>query len=163
MKIIGVVATFAVMPMLVIADSTTIASTNLNDVLVVGSSDSFEVTGNMSIATTAGATGIVTNYGTMSVTEIDLGKYSASKGALAQFDNYGTLTIGTHLRMGILGTPSVFYNHEGGTVTKGGTGDYTFYFGANTAYSVSTSRPSCHLCHPDTSPSVSPWPLGGVP
>lgn len=120
------------------AASETIASTNLNSVLVVGSGDSFEVTGNMSLATTAGATGKVENYGTMTVKEIDLGKYSAQKGALAQFDNYGTLTIGTHLRMGVLGTPSVFYNHEGGTVTKGGTGDYTFYLGANTPYSVST-------------------------
>ena len=138
MKIIGVVATFAVMPMLAIADSTTIASTNLNDVLVVGSSDSFEVTGNMSIATTAGATGKVENYGTMNVKELDLGKYSASKGALAQVDNYGTLTIGTHLRMGVLGTPSIFYNHEGGTVNKTGGGGYNFYLGANAAGTVST-------------------------
>ena len=132
------IAFSSLIPMLATAVSTTIASTNLNGVLVVESGDSFEVTGNMSIATTAGATGKVENYGTMTVKEIDLGKYSASKGALAQFDNYGTLTIGTHLRMGILGTPSVFYNHEGGTVTKGGTGDYTFYLGANTMYSVCT-------------------------
>ena len=138
MKIIGVVATFAVMPMLAIADSTTIASTNLNDVLVVGSSDSFEVTGNMSIATTAGATGKVENYGTMKVDELDLGKYSASKGALAQVDNYGTLTIGSRLRMGVLGTPSIFYNHEGGTVNKTGGGGYHFYLGASVAGTVST-------------------------
>ncbi|MBR3222325.1 MAG: hypothetical protein IKF72_08865 [Kiritimatiellae bacterium] len=120
------------------ATSTTIASTNLNGVLVVERGDSFEVTGNMSIATTAGATGKVENYGTMNVKELDLGKYSASKGALAQVDNYGTLTIGTHLRMGIVGTPSIFYNHEGGTVNKTGGGGYNFYLGANAAGTVST-------------------------
>ena len=131
-------ATLLSMPMQTTAASGTIADTNVNDVLIVESGNSFEVTGNMSIATTAGATGKVENHGTMTVTQLDLGKYSASKGALAQFDNYGTLTIGTHLRMGVLGTPSIFYNHEGGTVTKGGSGDYTFYLGANTQYSVST-------------------------
>ena len=110
------------------ATSTTVASTNLNGVLVVERGDSFEVTGNMSIATTSGATGIVTNCGTMTVKELDLGKYSAAKGKLAQVDNYGTLTIGTHLRMGILGTPSVFYNHEGATVNKIGGESWTFYF-----------------------------------
>ena len=43
------------------ATSTTIASTNLNSLLVVESGDSFEVTGGMTLATTSGATGIVTN------------------------------------------------------------------------------------------------------
>ena len=96
-------------------------------------------------------TSIVTNYGMAStIQKLDMGIYGdagigiikdsggSGKGKLAQFDNFGNLTIGTHLRMGILGTPSVFYNHEGATVTKGGTGDYTFYLGANTQYSVCT-------------------------
>ncbi len=97
------------------ATSTTIASTNLNSVLVVESGDSFEVTGGMTLATTSGATGIVTNYGTMVIGDLDFGKDKSGKGTLASFDNFGTLTIGTKLRMGWSSTPSIFYNHEGAT------------------------------------------------
>ena len=134
-RILAMICAAAAMP--AIAASETIASTNLNGVLVVERGDSFEVTGNMSIATTSGATGVVTNYGTMTVTDLDLGKYDAAKGKLAQFDNFGTLTIGSHFRMGVLGTTSRFYNHEGGTVVKTSGGGYHFYLGANTAYAFS--------------------------
>ena len=113
------------------AATETIASTNLNGVRVVESGDSFQVTDNMSIATTAGATGIVTNRGSMTIKDLDLGKYSGGKGALAQFDNFGTLTVENCLRMGILGTPSVFFNHAGATVSKTGGSEYSFYFGVD--------------------------------
>ncbi|MBR2839185.1 MAG: hypothetical protein IKE55_10405 [Kiritimatiellae bacterium] len=120
------------------AASETIASTNVNSVLVVESGDSLEVTGNMSIATTSGATGVVTNRGTMTVKDLDLGMYGGGKGALAQFDNFGTLTVANCLRMQIVGTPSVFYNHAGATVRKTGGSEYSFYFGVGGTGTYST-------------------------
>ena len=113
------------------ATSTTIASTNLNSVLVVESGDSFEVTGGMTLATDTGLSGVVTNRGTMTINDLDFGKDQSGNhpGKLASFDNFGTLTIGSKLRMGWENTPSIFYNHEGATCQKtGGTG-YTFYIG----------------------------------
>ena len=80
-----------------------------------------------SIAKTAGATGVITNYGTISAVSLDFGDYKGGKGALARFDNFGTLNISKHFRMGVSGTPSVFYNHEGATFNKTGGGAYSFY------------------------------------
>ena len=85
--------------------------------------------GGISIAKSKNATGVVTNYGSVTAYNLDLGTYSSSKGTLAQFDNFGTLTIENCLRMQILGTPSLFYNHAGATVRKTGGNEYTFYFG----------------------------------
>jgi len=87
--------------------------------------------GFMLLAGVANQTSIVTNYGTVSVNDLQLGVYPGSggtgKGKLAQFDNFGTLNIGTYFRNGIKGTRSIFYNHEGATFNKTGGGQYTFY------------------------------------
>ena len=113
------------------ATSTTIASTNLNSLLVIESGDSFEVTGGMTLATDTGLSGVVTNRGTMTINDLDFGKDQSGNhpGTLASFDNFGTLTIGTRLRMGWENTPSIFYNHEGATCQKTGGTSYTFYIG----------------------------------
>ena len=86
-------------------------------------------------------TGVVTNYGTVSVKNLDLGVYNdagigvykdaggSGKGTFARFDNFGTLNVSWALRMQIGGTPSVFYNHAGATVNKTGGSEYSFYFG----------------------------------
>ena len=121
------IAFSSLIPMLATAVSTTIASTNLNGVLVVESGDSFEVTGTITLASLDGATGVVTNRGQMVIDILDFG-YS-KKGALAQFDNFGTLTVGNKLRMGWASTPSIFYNHEGATCQKTNGTTYTFYIG----------------------------------
>jgi len=87
--------------------------------------------GYMLLAGEANQTSIVTNYGTVSVNDLQLGVYPGSagvaKGKLAQFDNFGTLNIGTYFRNGIKGTRSIFYNHEGATFNKTGGGQYSFY------------------------------------
>ena len=87
--------------------------------------------GGMSLAKTANASGVVTNYGTITTYNCDLGTYSASKGTLAQFDNFGTLTIENAFRLQVKGTPSLFYNHAGATVNKTGGTRYTFYLGVD--------------------------------
>ena len=87
--------------------------------------------GGMSLAKSGSAMGVVTNYGSITAYNLDLGTYSASKGTLAQFDNFGTLTVENALRMQIKGTPSLFYNHAGATVRKTGGNEYTFYFGVD--------------------------------
>ena len=63
-------------------------------------------------------TGVVTNYGTATIYKLDLGVYGdagigmykdaggSGAGRLAQFDNFGNLTIGSHLRLQVNGTPS---------------------------------------------------------
>ncbi|MBR0505031.1 MAG: hypothetical protein IJJ84_06455, partial [Kiritimatiellae bacterium] len=63
--------TCAVAALQAAATSETIANRDVNSVLVVESGDSLQVTNNMSIATTAGATGIVTNRGAMTVKDLD--------------------------------------------------------------------------------------------
>ena len=87
--------------------------------------------GFMLLAGVANQTSIVTNYGTVSVNDFQLGVYSGSggtgKGKLAQFDNFGTLNIGTYFRIGIRGTRSIFYNHEGAMFNKTGGGAWSFY------------------------------------
>ena len=87
--------------------------------------------GFMLLAGVANQTSIVTNYGTVSVNDLQLGVYSGSggtgKGKLAQFDNFGTLNIGTYFRIGIRGTRSIFYNHEGAMFNKTGGGAWSFY------------------------------------
>ena len=95
-----------------------------------GGSLNVSVAERFSLAKTANSIGVVTNYGTISTVSLDLGTYSGvggAKGTAARFDNFGTLNIGTHFRMGVNGTPSVFYNHEGATFNKTGGGGYTFY------------------------------------
>ena len=92
--------------------------------------------GYMLLAGDANQTSIVTNYGTVSVNDLQLGVYPGSggiaKGKLAQFDNFGTLNIGTYFRIGIKGTRSIFYNHEGATFNKTGGGSYSFYMATDT-------------------------------
>ena len=87
--------------------------------------------GYMLLAGVANQTSIVTNYGTVSVNDLQFGVYGGSggtgKGKLAQFDNFGTLNIGTYFRIGIRGTRSIFYNHEGATFNKTGGGAWSFY------------------------------------
>lgn len=99
-------------------------------ILQIENGASISVSGSMLLAN-ANVTGIVTNYGSMSVGKLALGVYpdegGTGKGKLAQFDNFGTLNIGTHFRMGIKGTPSIFYNHEGATFNKTGGGQWSFY------------------------------------
>ena len=80
----------------------------------------------------ANVTATVTNYGSIAVNSFDLGNSvapSGHKGTLSRFDNFGDLTIDWRLGMGWRGTPGIFYNHEGATVTKNRTAStYTFYF-----------------------------------
>ena len=87
--------------------------------------------GYMLLAGVVNQTSIVTNYGTVSVNDLQLGVYAGSggtgKGKLAQFDNFGTLNIGTYFRIGIRGTRSILYNHEGATFNKTGGGAWSFY------------------------------------
>ena len=82
-------------------------------------------------AQTASGTAVITNYGTITAYNLDLGTYSQSRGLLAQFDNFGTLTLANALRLQVKGTPSLFYNHAGATVRKTGGNQYTFYFGVD--------------------------------
>ena len=77
----------------------------------------------------ASSTGVVTNYGTITTYKLDLGEYNTSKGTLARFDNFGTLTIENTFRFQMDGTPSIFHNHANGTVRKTGGNGWTFYFG----------------------------------
>ena len=80
----------------------------------------------------ANVTATLTNYGSIVAHNFDLGNSVASsghKGTLSRFDNFGDLTINWRLGMGWRGTPGIFYNHEGATVTKNRTGStFTFYF-----------------------------------
>ena len=78
----------------------------------------------------ANVTAMVTNHGSIASYNFDLGNSAvANKGTLSRFDNFGDLTIDWRLGMGWGGTPCIFYNHEGATVTKNRTGStYTFYF-----------------------------------
>ena len=87
--------------------------------------------GGFSLAQTASGTAVITNYGTITAYNLDLGTYSQSRGLLAQFDNFGTLTLANALRLQVKGTPSLFYNHAGATVRKTGGNQYTFYFGVD--------------------------------
>ena len=110
--------------------SPAIASATLgNGILSVENGASFTVGGSVILAPATGLTGIVTNRGTMTVGDLDMGKDKAGKGTLGRFDNFGNLTITNRLRMGWASTPSIFYNHEGATVNKTGGTSYTFYIG----------------------------------
>ena len=86
--------------------------------------------GFFSIGRLANVTAVLTNYGSIAAYNFDLGNNAvARKGTLSRFDNFGDLTIDWRLGMGWGGTPCIFYNHEGATVTKNRTGStYTFYF-----------------------------------
>ncbi len=88
---------------------------------------SFTSSGNISMAKTAGTTCVITNYGTMIFHELDLGGYNGGKGALAQFDNFGTVSADWRFRLGVKATRSIFYNHEGATFNKTGGTDWSFY------------------------------------
>ena len=119
-----------------ILEATTVASVATcfvnNAILYIepGGSLNVSVSERFSLAKTANSIGVVTNYGTISTVSLDLGTYSGvggAKGTAARFDNFGTLNIGTHFRMGVNGTPSVFYNHEGATFNKTGGTSYSFY------------------------------------
>ena len=85
--------------------------------------------GVVNLGQSEGAVAVLTNKGAITTYTFDLGTYNRPKGTLARVDNFGSITIANHLRMGVAGTPSVFYNHEGATVTKTGGNNYTFYFG----------------------------------
>ena len=85
--------------------------------------------GGIFLATSANSTGVVTNYGSITTRTLDLGEYATSKGTLARFDNFGTLTIEQKFRFQMDGTPSIFHNHAGATVRKTDGDGWTFYFG----------------------------------
>lgn len=104
-----------------------------NAVLYVESGAELTVTHSpgLSITRSAGATGVVTNYGTISVQRLDMGCESGAKANFARIDNFGTINIAEKFFMGFRGTSSLFYNHEGATFNKTGGGDYTFYMSAS--------------------------------
>ena len=85
--------------------------------------------GGIFLAMSANSTGVVTNYGSITTRTLDLGEYATSKGTLARFDNFGSLTIEQKFRFQMDGTPSIFHNHAGATVRKTGGDGWTFYFG----------------------------------
>ena len=106
--------------------------------------------GSIFMAGAANQTCIVTNYGTVSVNDLQLGVYDGTgRGTLAQFDNFGTLTIGTWFRIGIRGTRSIFYNHEGATFNKTGGGAWTFYLATGGGLSTIINEGTM-VCGPGT-------------
>ena len=85
------------------------------------------VSANMQLAAALNGTGVVTNYGTITVGgNFDMGVYGGTvktqKGTAARVDNFGTINIGLRFRMSGAGTPSVFHNHPGATFNKTGGG-----------------------------------------
>ena len=104
-----------------------------NAVLYVerGGSLTVKDSASFSLGISPGAIGVVTNYGTITTPSLDLGSYTrpagGAKASMARFDNFGTINISTHFRMGVSNTPSFFYNHEGATFNKTGGGSYSFY------------------------------------
>lgn len=118
-----------------------------------GGSLNVSVPERFSLARTSGSTGVVTNYGTISTVSLDLGTYpgvGGAKGALARFDNFDTLNISTHFRMGVNGTPSVFYNHEGATFNKTGGGGYSFYLATHSGGDSTIINEGTMVCGPKT-------------
>ena len=87
--------------------------------------------GGISIAKSWNATGVVTNRGTVTTYDMDFGVNATNpkKGALACFDNFGTLAVNNALRLQQKGTPSLLYNHAGATVRKAGGNEWSFRFG----------------------------------
>ena len=142
-------------------DSTLYSCVVDNGILVVESGGSLTVTteqnsktqpphNGFSIAKTEGATGVITNYGTISAVSLDFGDYKGAKGTLARFDNFGTLNISKHFRMGVSGTPSIFYNHEGATFEKTGGTTYSFYTATASGGDTTIINEGTMVCGPKT-------------
>ncbi|MBR2838058.1 MAG: hypothetical protein IKE55_04720 [Kiritimatiellae bacterium] len=117
-----------------------------NGMLYVESGASFTSSGNISLAKTAGTTCVITNYGVMSFHELDLGGYNGGKGVLAQFDNFGTVSADWRFRLGVKGTRSIFYNHEGATFNKTGGTDWSFYMATDGGDSTIINEGTM-ICH----------------